>query len=105
MCGGKLRPETLVWGKKTDTVRSVNLPDDVFEVGEKKPQKKGTKGTLDSKKRGPSEVLINGTAEGQHPNKRWKRLTDYDRTTPLRRRKDSRHRWQPPAEGGRAWSA
>ncbi|KJZ76069.1 hypothetical protein HIM_04525 [Hirsutella minnesotensis 3608] len=35
-------------------VRNVNLPDDVFEPGEKKPQKKGAKGAL-NKKRAPSE--------------------------------------------------
>ncbi|OAA44897.1 Poly(A) polymerase [Metarhizium rileyi] len=34
-------------------VRNFNLPGDVFETGEKRPQKKGTKGA--SKKRGPSE--------------------------------------------------
>ncbi|KND92645.1 Poly(A) polymerase pla1 [Tolypocladium ophioglossoides CBS 100239] len=36
-------------------VRNVNLPDDVFEAGEAKPQKKGVRGTLNGKKRGPSE--------------------------------------------------
>ncbi|XP_044718041.1 poly(A) polymerase central domain-containing protein [Hirsutella rhossiliensis] len=39
-------------------VRSVNLPDDVFEAGEKKPQKKGAKSILNSKKRGPSEDVV-----------------------------------------------
>ncbi|KAH0597050.1 hypothetical protein MHUMG1_05359 [Metarhizium humberi] len=34
-------------------VRNFNLPSDVFDIGEKKPQKKGAKGA--SKKRGPSE--------------------------------------------------
>lgn len=35
---------------------SFNLPSDVFDIGEKKPQKKGA-----SKKRGPSEVTIVAT--------------------------------------------
>lgn len=39
-------------------LRSVNLPDDVFEAGEAKPQKKSARGTLNGKKRGPSEVFI-----------------------------------------------
>lgn len=38
---------------------SFNLPSDVFDIGEKKPQKKGAKGA--SKKRGPSEVTIVAT--------------------------------------------
>ncbi|PNY24247.1 Poly(A) polymerase pla1 [Tolypocladium capitatum] len=36
-------------------VRNVNLPDDVFEAGEAKPQKKGARGNLNGKKRGASE--------------------------------------------------
>jgi poly(A) polymerase len=39
-------------------VRNINLPDDVFEAGEQKPQKKAgvaAKGSLNGKKRGPSE--------------------------------------------------
>ncbi|KFG83336.1 Poly(A) polymerase [Metarhizium anisopliae] len=40
-------------------VRNFNLPSDVFDIGEKKPQKKGAKGA--SKKRGPSEVTIVAT--------------------------------------------
>lgn len=36
-------------------VRNVNLPDDVFEAGEKKPQKKGVKRPPMAEKRGPSE--------------------------------------------------
>ncbi|KAH7131365.1 Poly(A) polymerase central domain-containing protein [Dactylonectria estremocensis] len=40
-------------------VRNFNLPDDVFETGEKKPQKKsgGAKGAPNGKKRAPTEVL------------------------------------------------
>ncbi|KAI9167322.1 Poly(A) polymerase pla1 [Paramyrothecium foliicola] len=40
-------------------VRNINLPDDVFDPGEKKPQKKSSaaKGALNGKKRGPSEVI------------------------------------------------
>ncbi|KAK5988759.1 Poly(A) polymerase pla1 [Cladobotryum mycophilum] len=36
-------------------VRNFNLPDDVFESGEKKPQKKSVKSQTNGKKRGPSE--------------------------------------------------
>ncbi|PHH73921.1 hypothetical protein CDD82_5194 [Ophiocordyceps australis] len=36
-------------------VRNINLPDDVFDEGEKKPQKKGATTTLNAKKRGPQE--------------------------------------------------
>ncbi|PFH59741.1 hypothetical protein XA68_11922 [Ophiocordyceps unilateralis] len=36
-------------------VRNVNLPDDVFEAGEKRPQKKGAKRPPVAKKRGPTE--------------------------------------------------
>ncbi|KAJ6439994.1 Poly(A) polymerase [Purpureocillium lavendulum] len=36
-------------------VRSFSLPDDLFEAGETKPQKKGAKGTLNGKKRAPPE--------------------------------------------------
>ncbi|KAF7538319.1 hypothetical protein G7Z17_g12669 [Cylindrodendrum hubeiense] len=39
-------------------VRNFNLPDDVFDAGEKKPQKKsGGKGAPNGKKRAPTEVL------------------------------------------------
>ncbi|KAH8686660.1 Poly(A) polymerase central domain-containing protein [Ilyonectria robusta] len=40
-------------------VRNFNLPDDVFDAGEKKPQKKsgGAKGAPNGKKRAPTEVL------------------------------------------------
>jgi hypothetical protein len=40
-------------------VRNFNLPDDVFENGEKKPQKKSAaKGAANNKKRGPPEVFM-----------------------------------------------
>lgn len=41
------------------TIDSFNLPDDVFEAGETKPQKKsgGVKGPQTGKKRGAQEVL------------------------------------------------
>lgn len=39
-----------------DCWQSFNLPDDVFEAGETKPQKKSAK-SLANKKRGPTEVI------------------------------------------------
>jgi hypothetical protein len=46
--------------QKTDTINSFNLPEDVFDVGEQKPQKKaaGTKGPTNGKKRGAPEVGV-----------------------------------------------
>lgn len=38
-------------------MKSFNLPDDVFDPGEEKPQKKSAKNTA-NKKRGPPEVIL-----------------------------------------------
>lgn len=57
-----------------DSMKSFNLPDDVFEAGEKKPQKKagGAKGAT-GKKRGPTEVFESSPYAAS--NMRRKRLS------------------------------
>jgi hypothetical protein len=59
-------------------VRNFNLPDDVFEDGEKKPQKKSAaKGAANNKKRGPSEVFMH-----HHANSHcWRRCPAPDGTS------------------------
>lgn len=48
------RPDFAIMAGVLIACFSFKLPDDVFEPGEQRPQKKGTKGA--SKKRGASEV-------------------------------------------------
>ncbi|CAM1502807.1 Fc.00g075830.m01.CDS01 [Cosmosporella sp. VM-42] len=58
-------------------VRNFNLPDDVFEAGEKKPQKKsgGAKNPPNGKKRGPPEVLDSDTPSHNNNNNNKKRCS------------------------------
>ncbi|KAH7127716.1 Poly(A) polymerase central domain-containing protein [Dactylonectria macrodidyma] len=59
-------------------VRNFNLPDDVFDTGEKKPQKKsgGAKGAPNGKKRAPTEVLDSNPHPFPGNNNAWPFETD-----------------------------
>jgi poly(A) polymerase len=88
-------------------VRNFNLPDDVFEKGEKKPVKKSAAQNSKDKKRGATEVLQQHRLPTPNHNMRRcrqsllarEKQTDTDGRTMLPQRKDSKLRSRPLAEG------